>query len=545
MRLPVSRRRAEEPIHSASMTTSSPGQEQLAEQVTRLIDAGDLRQALAACQHLNQGFPDYAYGWYLASYLMKKVRHFADALRAIDRALALSAEDKYLLHRAKCLFEASQVAAATEQAVALHERAFDDAHLHSELGSLFHMLGDHPRALAQYSHAIALDDANSQFHFNKAAVMRYLGDAAGAELEFDRAIALNPAEFEAYNGRAQLRTQTRERNHIAQLQAAVTGIQSPAGQVQLHYALAKEQEDVGDYAASFASLKQGADIKRRHMQYSVDTDLQIIAKIREVYGAAQLGRGIAGCEEAGAIFIIGMPRTGTTLVERILGSHSSVFSAGELNNFSLELVRLTRATVGIAPASRTDFVAMTAGIDFRALGEAYLAAVRPLREGSPVFIDKLPFNYLYAGLIHLALPQAKIINLQRHPMDTCYAVYKQLFKDAYPFSYNLDELSQYYIAYHQLMQHWNAVMPGVIHTLHYEDVVADVEGEARRLLAYCDLPWEEQCLRFHQNTQASTTASATQVRQPIYDSSVGKWRRYAGELEALHLQLMEAGIDVD
>jgi hypothetical protein len=186
---------------------------------------------------------------------------------------------------------------------------------------------------------------------------------------------------------------------------------------------------------------------------------------------------------------------------------------------------------------------MTAKLDFHALGEAYISGTRPLRGDVPYFIDKLPFNYLYAGLIHLALPRAKIINVQRHPMDTCYAVYKQWFKDAYPFSYKLDELGDYYVAYHQLMRHWNEVMPGVIHTLQYESLVADIDGETHRLLQYCGLPWEDQCLRFYQNTQASTTASALQVRQPVYASSVGKWRHYARHLEPLRAQLESAGID--
>jgi hypothetical protein len=238
-----------------------------------------------------------------------------------------------------------------------------------------------------------------------------------------------------------------------------------------------------------------------------------------------------------------MPRTGTTLVERILGSHSQVFPAGELSNFSLELIALVRKATRGRRLSRVEFVAASATVDFRTLGEAYLAATRPLRDTRPRFIDKLPFNFLYAGLIHLALPKAKIVNLQRHPMDTCYAVYKQLFRDAYPFSYDLDELGPYYIAYHQLMRHWNEVMPGVIHTIRYETLVAGLEEESRRLLAYCNLPWEDQCLRFHENRQASTTASATQVRQPVYSSSIGKWRRYERQLEPLRRLLEDAGID--
>jgi Sulfotransferase family len=334
---------------------------------------------------------------------------------------------------------------------------------------------------------------------------------------------------------------------VRQLQELLHSTIAPAGRTQLHYALAKELEDLGEYEDSFRNLKSGADTRRKYMQYSIATDLLIIAAIRAAYSKEMFDGHIQGCADPAPIFIIGMPRTGTTLVQRILGSHSGVYSAGELSTFSLELTRLARETLAPSPrpaaGSRTYFVAQTVQLDFRALGEAYINKTRPMRDASPRFIDKLPFNYLYAGLIHLALPHAKIINLQRHPMDTCYAVYKQLFKDAYPFSYDLNELGAYYIAYQGLMQHWNEVMPGVMHTLRYEAVVADVEGEARRLLHYCGLPWEDQCLRFYEDTQASTTASALQVRQPVYASSLGKWRHYERQLEPLRIQLESAGIN--
>jgi tetratricopeptide (TPR) repeat protein len=526
------------------MTATSPSsREQLADRIARCIDGGDIREALSTCQQLNRQYPDYAYGWYLASFLMKKARNYADALRAIERALQLGHSQKYQLHKARCLFEANDLAGAMAAVEGLRHADFPDAHLHNELASLLNQLGDHEHALRHFSLAVERDARNAEFRFSKAALQRYLGDAVGAEAGFDAAIALEPDMFEAYNARAQLRRQTPESNHIAQLRDLAARTSQPAGLVQLCFALAKEQEDVGDYAGAFASLKQGADIKRRHMQYSVETDLQIMTKIREVYGPELFDGHIEGCAATGPVFILGMPRTGTTLVERILGSHSTVHSAGELNTFSLELIRLARTAGGPAPVSRLDFVARTAKIDFRALGEAYIDSTRPMSGGRPLFIDKLPFNFLYAGLIHLALPQAKIINLQRHPLDTCFAVYKQLFKDAYPFSYDLDELGRYYVAYHRLMQHWNAVMPGVIHTMHYESVVADVEGEARRLLDHCGLPWEDQCLRFHESTRASTTASALQVRQPVYDTSVGRWRHFARELEPLRAILEDAGID--
>lgn len=522
---------------------TTPSREQLADLVASCIDGNDIRQAHAYCQRLNCLYPDYAYGWYLASYLSRKARRFDDALQAIDRALQLSYADRYQLHKVKCLLEAGDVAGATAAVAIIKDRTFDAAVVHGDLGAQLHLLGDHAAALVHFTRAVELDGGNAEFHFNRAAVQRFLGDAAGAEASFDAVIALEPEEFEAYNGRARLRTQTPQRNHVAELREVLARTRSPVGLAQLHYALAKELEDLGDFEGAFASLRQGAEVKRRHMQYRVDTDLGIIAKICEVYGAGMFDGHITGCDSSEPIFILGMPRTGTTLVERILGSHSSVYSAGELGNFSVELVRLARRATGGAPASRLEFVARTAELDFRALGEAYIASTRPLRDGSPYFIDKLPFNFLYAGLIHLAMPRAKIINVQRHPMDTCYAVYSQLFKDAYPYSYDLDELGRYYVAYERLMRHWNEVMPGVIHTVRYEQVVADVEAQTRRMLEYCGLPWEDQCLDFHHNKRSSTTASALQVRQPIYATSVGRWRNYALQLEPLRAQLARAGID--
>jgi len=528
------------------MTATAPRtREQLADRVTGCIEAGDLRQALEAGQELNRHYPDYAYGWYLASWLLRKTQRLPDALRTIDRAVALEPSDRFRVHRARCLLEAGDMAGAAAAAGELRGRPLADAVLHGELATLLYRVGDHAGALEHYSAAIDLDQGSAEFHFNRAAVRRYLGDAAGAEQDFDATIALRPDEYEAYNGRAQLRRQTATRNHVDQLRETIARTRTPAGLIQLHYALAKELEDIEDYPASFASLRQGATLKRSLMRYDVATDLGIIDRICQVYTADRFDGRVEGFDNAEAIFVIGMPRTGTTLVERILGSHPDVCAAGELNEFALELTRQVSALAAGRTLSRSEFVDATARINFKALGQRYLERVRPYRDRRPVFIDKLPFNYLYAGLIHLALPGAKIVSVRRNPLDTCYAVYKQLFKDAYPFSYDLAELGKYYAAYDRLMRHWDAVMPGVVLTVHYEDVVADVRGQAQRLLQHCALPWDERCVRFHENSRASTTASALQVRQPLYDTSIGRWRRYADQLEPLRLQLTAAGIACD
>jgi tetratricopeptide (TPR) repeat protein len=528
------------------MTATAPRlREQMADRVTGCIEAGDLRQALEACQELNRHHPDYSYGWYLASWVLRRTRRWPDALRTIERALQLDPADRFRLHRARCLLESGDMAGAVAAASELRGRPLADAALHGELGTLLYRVGNHAGALEHYSAAIDLDHGSGELYFNRAAVRRYLGDAAGAEQDFDAAIALRPDEYEAYNGRAQLRRQTAARNHVAELRDTISRTRTPAGLVQLHYALAKELEDLEQYAAAFASLRQGAALKRSLMRYDVATDLGIIDRIREVYAAERFDGQYAGFDDAGAIFVIGMPRTGTTLVERILGSHPDVCAAGELNEFGLELTRQVATQAAGHPQSRLEFVDATTRLDFKVLGQRYLERVRPLRDDRPVFIDKLPFNYLYAGLIHLALPRAKIVSVRRNPLDTCFSVYKQLFKDAYPFSYDLTELGRYFIAYDRLMRHWDAVMPGVVLTVQYEDVVADVRGQAQRLLQHCSLSWDERCVRFHENTSASTTASALQVRQPLYDTSIGRWRHYAVQLEPLRLQLTAAGIVCD
>jgi tetratricopeptide (TPR) repeat protein len=248
---------------------TSASQDQLADQATRCIDANDLRGALAACEQLNRTCPGYAYGWYLASFALKRARRLPEAIQAVEHALALDAADRYVLHKAKCLFEARDRAAALATLSPLLGRHYDDARLHEEIGSLSNMLADYPAALRHFSRAVELEPRNPEFVFNRAALLRYMGDAAGAEAGFDAVIALKPDEYEAYNARSQVRTQTAERNHVPQLRALLERTIVPAGVVQLSYALAKELEDLGEDAASFAALRRGADTKRRHMRYDV------------------------------------------------------------------------------------------------------------------------------------------------------------------------------------------------------------------------------------------------------------------------------------
>ncbi len=253
----------------------------------------------------------------------------------------------------------------------------------------------------------------------------------------------------------------------------------------------------------------------------------------------------AGAADDAPIFIVGLPRAGSTLVERILSSHTGVRAAGELRHFMLALAAAARAKSGRNDLPQREAIALSPQLDFAALGRDYLARCRPAARDAPRFIDKMPVNYLYCGLIRRALPNARIVHVARTPQAACYAIYRMLFRDGYPFSYDLDELAQYYIAYRRLMDHWQRTMPGVIHELSYERLVADQEGETRRLLEFCGLGWEDACLDFHLNPAASATASAHQVRRPIYRSAVDEWRHYAAQLAGLRSRLEAAGIAVE
>ena len=522
--------------------TLSMSSNALADEVVQAYERGDIQQALNICQKLNQHFERFPYGWYLAGSLLFQVKNYAHALKACDRAIALQQAPKHVLLKAKCLFAIGDRAAAKELVLTLCNGEFSAATMHHDLANLLNELELVDQALVHFERAISLDSAPAAFHYNKACVLRFAGNFSAAETSFNAAIMRQPDDCEAYWTRASLRKQSANDNHIAEIESAIKKYENHPKKYFLHFALAKENEDVESYDAAFSALIQANSSKRQIMQYDVDHDLGVLAALTQAYDASMF-TDVKGCSDESPIFIVGMPRTGTTLVERILASHSQVHAAGELNNFALEMMRLVRSS-GFAGASKSELIEHTKQLDFARLGENYLRSVASVRGDTPFFIDKLPFNYLYAGLIHLALPKAKIIHVQRNPMDTCYAVYKQYFKDAYPFSYDLVELGKYYLAYRDLMEHWKSVLPKqVITTVDYEQLVAQPEPSARALVQACGLDWQDSCLRFYENKGASKTASAVQVRQPVYRSSVNKWQRYAEGLAPLTQLLDQAKVE--
>jgi tetratricopeptide (TPR) repeat protein len=390
------------------------------------------------------------------------------------------------------------------------------------------------RELMPTDPAILYDLAVSHFYLNEM-------DEAATLLE--RVLTVAPGNGFALYVRSQLGTQTAAKNHVELLRGALLRPHiRKQDAISSYFALAKELEDIGEYQESFAALNEGNRIKRSTLDYRVQTDLDAMQKVMTHYTRDALAQAATGEAAAGPIFIVGMPRTGTTLVERILGSHSDVVSLGELVDFPAEMTALAQQTYASSGATDPDLLRTSLQMDFAELGRNYLRAVRPLAGERKYFVDKLPFNFRYCGLIHQALPNAKIVHLTRDPLDTCYAVFKTLFINAYHYSYQLDELAQFYVGYRRTMEHWHAVLPGVMYDLSYEDLVADPPAQCRRLLEFCGLPWQDDVLEFHQSRAASTTASAAQVRKPIYKSSVKKWRHFESQLQPVVRRLAAAGL---
>jgi tetratricopeptide (TPR) repeat protein len=483
-----------------------------------------------------------------------QARDWSNALVLIHKALAAEPRAAGLyINRAQCLVALGQTVEARQSAAVAEQLEPTDALLADAAGGVYSFAGDQRRALQSYERAVGLAPNNAHFLFNRATVRRFLGMLELAEADYDRVIALRPTDFEAYKNRSDLRKQTIDKNHIAELETVTgRGFTDWRSEVQIRYALAKEYEDVGRYTTSFEQLKLGAAKRREHLRYDVDNDVATVDWIIDAFPAGPVAAPASNVPASGTtpsgagapIFILGLPRSGTTLVDRILSSHSEVAAAGELNDWALALVDAVRRATGVVQMPRKELVARSAHVDFAALGEDYLTRARRVVGDARRFTDKMPLNYLYCGLIHRALPEAKIVHLTRHPLASGYAMYKTLFKDGYPFSYDLQEIGRYYIAYRRLMTHWHAVMPGVIHELSYEQLVGDQESETRKLLTYCGLDWQEACIDFHRNAAPTTTASASQIREPIYDTSVSQWRHYAAQLAPLRDQLVAAGIEV-
>jgi tetratricopeptide (TPR) repeat protein len=459
------------------------------------------------------------------AYRLMRAGRFGDALPLAERAVARSSECRTghsvlasILLKLGRVREAEQVVA---QAAALGGgtgAAYDGlAYVSTELGR-------HERANALYRRATELEPQTPRFWYNLACSERSFGRLVAAEQACQRSIALDSRHYPSYLLRSELRVQSSAANHIADLRRRLADPRLDIhGKVFLGYALGKEFDDVQRFDEAFRCFADAAQLRRSQLRYDVAGDERQLERIAQVFNAVP--SGLPPRRGASQIFVMGLPRSGTTLVERILTGLPQVRSNGETENFSRALTAAAAATPG-------DVVERAAAADPAAVAAHYQRLADPGSSGQHS-VEKLPTNYLYLGAIRRALPGAKIILLTRSPLDSCFAMYRALFGEAYPFSYDVEELARYHAAYQRLMAHWRSLLGPGIHEVGYEELVRSPAVVGSALVRHCGLAWTDRAIDIQSNQSVSLTASAAQVRRPIYGSSSGRWRHYRAHLAPL------------
>jgi tetratricopeptide (TPR) repeat protein len=394
-------------------------------------------------------------------------------------------------------------------------------------------------ALEAYERAAQLKPDEVGLRMSAGHVQKTLGRRRDSEASYKAALQMDPGRGEAYWSLADLKNYTFSDEEIAAMQRLLAGEKGQrSNEAQLHFALGRAFEQRQDYEQAFAHYAQGNALRRLDAPFDIEGFERRSARIRAFFDAGFFAaRSGSGDGSPAPIFIVGLPRSGSTLIEQILASHGQVEGTMELPN----ILNMVGQFDDLA-ATRDGYpetVARASVPQLTALGRRYLEETAPLRTGRERFTDKLPNNFSHIGLIHAALPRATIIDARRHPMDACFSTFKQHFAEGQTFSYDLIDLGRYYRCYLSLMDHWDRVLPGRVLHVQYEELVREPEANIRRLLEHCGLPFESACLDFHETRRPVRTASAEQVRQPLYSSGVGYWRHFERQLEPLRQTLGE------
>lgn len=463
----------------------------------------------------------------------KAIELFDGAIRLTQRparALALKARSLIALNRRADAITAVDSSAALDPA---------DAFTLDTLGVVLSRAGLHERATPFYQRATAGGGTAGQF-YNLGASLQFLGRFEEARAAYRSCLAKAPHHARAWSSLTQITKATREANDIQALEAAFDARKGDADDaLNLGHALAKVHEDIGDPAGAMMWLDRAKALKRVAKPYDEAFDDRLFAAAERSAGMARNG----GYRDAVPIFIVGMPRTGTTLADRILSSHSEVTSAGELTDFALAMKRMA----GTRSAYVLDEETLEAGakLDAAKLGEAYVASVRNTLGLTGRFIDKMPLNVFLSAHILRALPEAHVICLRRHPADTVLANYRQLFATSfgyYAYANSIEDTARYFVRFDRMLRQFSRMLPADrFCELRYEDIVTDFEPAVRRLLDFCGLGFEEACLNFHENDAPVATASAAQVRQPLYRSALDRWKRYRPAIDPALRILADAG----
>ncbi|MFK7730265.1 MAG: sulfotransferase [Pseudomonadales bacterium] len=532
------------------MNPSQPERERLQailQQGFHALTHNDLKQAGECCRQALAIKPDLVQAHFLVGLV---------ALEAKDRKTAFSAfgsvtklQPRHVAawaQMAKLFMSEGQVNRADAALEEATREPSNDPLVHDLVGAVYTLMGEHDQALTWHKEAVKQNPGHVPFMINLANSLIYHGETEHAESQLREVLKGQPGNPQAHWMLSSTRKASNN-THIQELQKLLASTQNEnarnfRGDAFLFYAMGKELEDLQEWEQAFTAFEAGAKARRETVEYDEENEKLAFECLSNTYTEQWLQQQEPGDQGEQAIFIVGQPRTGTTLVERVVTSHSQANSAGELQQFGLALRRLSqyRDPRRLSP----ELFEHAALLNPQEVGAMYMTTTKKMRGNTPRFVDKLPTNYLYIPLILAALPNAKIVHLTREPMDACFASYKQLFADAYLHSYDQAEMARHHARYRRLMSTWHERFPGRIFDVSYEAFASDLEPNARALIDHLDLEWEDQCLNFYQQATAVSTASAVQVREPAHTRSIGRWKRYESGLQMLQATLREEGVIV-
>jgi tetratricopeptide (TPR) repeat protein len=505
-----------------------------------LVDAREGPQA--AIEHYGRALtilPDFLEAHYNLGNALRKLNRHPEAIAHYVKALAIAPPRRTEVHNS--LGISLQALGRHQEAIGQYQQALtldrNSADVRNNLATALQGLGQFEAALAGYQATLTIKPDHADAHNNIGVVLQALGRLEEASQAYERATKLAPRNTEFQLNFANSRRFAPSDPRLAVLRSLESDLTSLSSeqQIPLYFALGKAYTDLREHTRAFGYLLKGNALKRAGLNYDEAATLKGFERIQATFTSELLREKSGGGDPSRVpVFVLGMPRSGTTLVEQILASHSKVFGAGELDTFIGAVFAMARAN-GVPYPELASTISAEA---LRSLGARYVERLRQAPATAERVVDKMPANFSYVGLIHMALPHARIIHTRRDPLDTCLSCFSILFTSEHAHAYDLGELGRFYRAYAQLMAHWRKVLPaGVMLEVQYEDVVDDLEAQARNIIAHCGLDWEDSCLAFHETQRPVETASARQVRQPIYRSSVGRWRSYAGLLQPLRQAL--------
>ena len=526
------------------MRTATPKVEQLQallQKGFRSLSRGRIQEANDCCKRVLELKPDLVQGHFLVGLVALEARDRDTAFRAFASVTKLDKNHSAAwAHLAKLFMSDGQVNRADAALAEATKNDPQDPIVQDLLGSTYSMMGEHGLAKRWFVGATAGQPDHPPFMLNLANNLIYHGSTSDAETLLRRIIDIQPNSPQAHWSLAGVR-KAENLDHVQQMQKLLAEKeQHPRVQAFYYYGIGKELEDLEQWDDAFDAFDNGAKARRKTVEYDEAAERAMFDYLESSFSDAWLAEGPDGHDSSAPIFVLGQPRTGTTLVDRIVSSHSRVHSAGELQQFSLAIRRLSNYTD--PKRFSTKFFEAAIGLDCKKIGALYMESTKRVRGTTPKFVDKLPQNYLLIPLIIKALPNAKIVHLTRDPRDACFASFKQLFADAYLHSYDLEEMARHHCRYRHLMDVWRDRFPGHFFDISYEDTVSDLESNVRELIRYLDLPWEGECLRFYEQERAVSTASAVQVREPVHTRSIGRWRKYEVQLEPMLATLKQYGI---